>query len=252
VAVLLFFTTSSIYLAHDDDSSEAVSIAVETSNGFSFPPLPVLSTSPAQNRRLAGGPLFLFPPPGALLLRVEQPVGSMLPGGNVIAPRPWRRVNLLVSRDLQKLDLRLLRLTPNSTLMSLLPEPFHTTPGRTYRLRLMVDGQVFEVDDFRQGAVVVGGPMELLKESVEKESSSDHNAALEKCLMFAGVSRDEMMRKWNSNELLLETPIIGAGETVTVEVQDVNSSKTWSKTVIPAESLSTAIINTECLEVQIP
>lgn len=249
-AVVLFFTTSSIYLTHDGDSTEAVNLSVETTSGLSFPPIPALATSPSEGRTLAGGPMFLFPPPGELLLRVDQPVGWALPGSNVIKPRPWTRVNLRVSRDLEKLDLRVLRLTPNSTLMSLLPEQLQAMPGRTYQLRVTVGGQVFTVDDLRQGVVVVGGPEELLKKLIDQESASDRQAGLEDCLMFSGVSRNEMMSKWKSGEKLLPSPIFGADETIVVEVQDLNSMRIWSKTAIQVASLSTGNINTQCLEVK--
>ena len=134
--------------------------------------------------------------------------------------------------------------------MSLLPEQLQAMPGRTYQLRVTVGGQVFTVDDLRQGVVVVGGPEELLKKLIDQESASDRQAGLEDCLMFSGVSRNEMMSKWKSGEKLLPSPIFGADETIVVEVQDLNSMRIWSKTAIQVASLSTGNINTQCLEVK--
>ena len=90
-ALLLFGSTSSIYLRHDDDSVDKVRLALDTSDGYRFDALPELVTSVEDDRTLAGGPLLLRLPPRRLLVRVERPAGWNSEVAEV-SPRPWWRV----------------------------------------------------------------------------------------------------------------------------------------------------------------
>ncbi len=74
-ALLLFASTSSIYLRHDDDAVELARLALETSRGYRFDAVPELATSIEDGRTLAGGPLLLRLPPRRLLVRLEQTSG---------------------------------------------------------------------------------------------------------------------------------------------------------------------------------
>lgn len=245
-AAILFSTTSSIYLTDDGQSDQEVKLLVQAGKDTSFPPLSELSTSRAKNKKLDGGPIFRFPPPAQLHLQIEQPAGWSLRKHDVVQPRPWRRVNLLVSRDFEKLELRVLRLAPSNMLMQSLPVSGQQT-DKTHQLRVTIDGEPYMIDDFRQGVVWVGGPTALLQKLISDELPSDRKAFLETCLFSSGESKHEMMKKWNSNVRTLDTPIIKSSDTVTIEVIDLVIPQLSTKKTFEPGTLSAETIKTECL-----
>ncbi|MEN8180056.1 MAG: CHAT domain-containing protein [Pseudomonadota bacterium] len=244
-SVVLFFTTSSIYLTDDGPPGETVQLAVLTSAGTAFPQRQELITSPTEGK-LDGGPIFLFPQPKELELRLDQPTGWSLTNKEPIRPRPWRSVNLRVSQDFEKVELRVLRLAPGNMLMQSLPV-FGQPTDKTHQLRITIDGKPYLVDDFRQGVVWVGGPAALLQKLINDELPSDRNAFLETCLFSSGESKHEMMTKWNSNVQTLDTPIIKSSDTVTIEVIDLVIPQLSTKKTLEPGTLSTETIKTECL-----
>lgn len=243
-SAVLFSATSSIYLEDDSQGQDAVRLSVATHNQHPFPQLPDLETSPSTGHKLSGQPILMFPPPGKLHLQVEQPLGwSLRSAAADIRPRPWKRVHLLVSRDLEKLELRVLRLVPNIFLMSKLSGHSVAAPSKIYQLRLTLGSRTFVINDYRQGIVWAGGPVELLKGVREKEGATDRKASLEKCLLGFTASRDTMISKWESHEEFLNIPVIQPDDEILIEVLDDTGAVVGSLT---PELLSTESINTEC------
>ncbi|NNK99309.1 MAG: hypothetical protein HKO88_09675, partial [Xanthomonadales bacterium] len=249
-SIVLFSTTSSVYLEDNSPDASAVGLSVRTSDGLPFPRLPQLTTSKETGDKLDGGPIFMFPPPLELRLNVDRPIGwSLKDSVEVVRPRPWKQVKLLVRGDLKELELRVLRLVPNKFLMDVLPSRSNTTTTKTYQLRLTLRGETHLIKDYRPGVIWAGGPIELLKNISEKESESDRLASLERCLAGAGQFREQMISKWNSHKEFLKIPIIGPEDEITIEVLDASGATTWSRKTVSAGTLSTATINPQCLEV---
>jgi hypothetical protein len=249
-ALLLFGSTSSIYLRHDDDSVDQVQLALETSDGYRFDVLPELVTSVEDDRTLAGGPLLLRLPPRRLLVHVEQPAGwdSQVAA---VSPRPWRRVQLLVSRDLVKTELRILRLAPNNTLAFWPAAPGDEAPSKTFALTVTIGDRRYTLEDFRQGVVYLGGPPEVLTSAIAGETIDQRRESLRRCLFPPGVADAEMMGLWGpevgSRRQLLETPILTGDETLVIEVVETVTSTLWSKKTVSAAELETDTVNTVCL-----
>jgi len=248
-SALLFSTTGSIYLSDDDLSGDSVKVAVQTSAGTPFPPLPGLSTSETGGK-LGGGPFFLFPPPGELKLQLDEPIGWSLKEDLPIRPRPWRSVKLSVLQDIEVVELRALRLVPPSTLIQILPSKDQQTE-RTVELHIIIDGKPYIVPDLRQGVVLLGGPEALLRNLINRESDEHRNAGLRKCLTSQG-SENQMKAKWNANIEVMETDFIKPGDSVTFKVIDLFGSELSFENTIPAGKLLAGTIVTECLERQRP
>lgn len=249
-SIVLFSTTSSVYLEDNSPDVDAVGLSVETSDGLPFPRLPQLATSKEAGDKLDGGPIFMFPPPFELRLNVDRPIGwSLEDGDEVVRPRPWKRVKLLVEGNLRELELRVLRLVPNKFLMDVLPSRSNTTTTKTYQLRLTLSGETHVVEDYRPGVIWAGGPVNLLKRISEKENESDRQASLERCLAGAGQFREQIMSKWNSHQEFLKIPIIRPDDEVTIEVLDASGATVWSRKTVSGGTLSTNTINPQCLEV---
>ena len=242
VSALLFSTTSSIYLTNDGPSDETVKVTVQTADGLDFSPRHELTTS-ATKGKLDGGLLFLIPPPGELKFRLEEPVGWSLRANQSGLPRPWRSVNLLVSRDFVvgvKPEPGILRLVPRSTLMQFLPKK---SGGMNYELHVKVNGVTYVVPHLHKGVVWLGGPVARLKEFIANEKPSDRQVSLNGCLI-SGESPNSMMDLWGSSDILLETPIIKSGDTVSIEVI---GPVLPSKMTLPTEKILDGTISTECL-----
>ncbi len=244
-AAVLFATTSSLYLTHDGDSQDSINLSVETPAGHKFPDL---VTSPEDGKVLAGGPIFMFPPPHELILKVGQPAGWRLTKNQIVRPRPWKRLDLHVKSDLDKQELRILRLVPDSSLLSLLPKSTNSNPGTIYQLQVSVGDQVFTHGDFRRGMIWMGGPDELLETPIAEEEPANRETSMRKCL-FEGAPGHSIMTVWQSNPKTLPTEIIGPDDEVVIEVIDKAASRVVSTLTIPAGSLLSGAINTRCLEV---
>jgi len=246
-SVLLFSTTGSIYLKDDGPSDTTVKLAVLTTGDVPFSPIHELTTS-TDDGKLGGGPYFLFPPPGALSLRLEEPMGWSLKQDKPIHPRPWRSIKLSVTEDFGKVELRMLWLAPGDFLMSLLPAKGQPVDS-TYQLRITIDGESHLIDDFRKGAVWLGGPASLLKNRIDNESENDRNIRLGKCLMSPPEpeSGSDLMSKWNANVEIIETAIIKSDDTVKIEVIDLLQPELSFIRTIPADTISAGTIKPECL-----
>lgn len=251
VAVLLLFgSTSSIYLSHDNDSVDQVRVALNTSDGYRFDAIPVLATSVEDGRTLAGGPLLLRLPPRRLSVSVEQPAGWTTRVAEV-SPRPWRREQLLVSRDLDKAELRVLRLAPNNTLAFWPAAPGVESPSKTFALTITIGDDRYTLDDFRQGVVYLGGPGEVLVSAIAGETIDQRRESLRKCLFPPGVADEQMMGIWgpeiDERRHFLETPILAGDETLVVELVETTTSAVWSTKTVSAAELKTDAIETVCL-----
>lgn len=249
-SVVLFSTTSSVYLEDNSPDANEIGLSVETRDGLPFSRMPRLATSKETGDKLDGGPVFMFPPPLELHLSVDRPIGwGMDDDVEVVRPRPWKRVKLLVAGNLRKLELRVLRLVPNKFLMDVLPSRSNTTTTQTYQLRLTLRGDTHVIEDYRPGVIWAGGPVELLKNISEIESESDRQASLERCLSGTAQFREQMMSKWNSHLEFMKIPMIGPDDEITIEVLDASGETVWSRKTVSAGTLSTSTINPQCLEV---
>jgi len=249
-ALLLFGSTSSVYLNHDDASVDQVRLALETTDGYRYDALPELATSLEDDHVLAGGPLLLRLPPQQLLVRVERPAGWNSEVA-AVSPRPWRRVQLLVSRDLEKTELRVIRLAPNNTLASYPAPPGDETPKISSTLTVTIGDRSYTLDDYRQGVVYLGGPREVLTSAIAGETIDQRRESLRRCLFPPGVADAQMMEIWGpeveSRRHVLETPILAGDETLVVEVVETATSIVWSKKTVSVAELKTDTINTVCL-----
>lgn len=249
-ALLLFASTSSIYLNHDDSSVDEVRMALTTSEGYPFDAIPVLATSVEDNHTLAGGPLLFRLPPRRLYVSVERPAGWKARMAK-LAPRPWRREQLLVSRDLDKAVLRVIRLAPNNTLAFWPAAPGADDPGKHFALTVTIDDHRYTIDDFRQGVVYLGGPREVLASAIAGETIDQRRESLRKCLFPPRVADDAMMAIWGPEDddrrHFLETPILAGDETLVVEVVETTTSAVWSTKTVSAAALKTDTIDTVCL-----
>jgi hypothetical protein len=244
-AVALFATTSSLYLTHDGDSQNTFRMSVETPNGHQFPEL---VTSPGEGKVLAGGPIFMFPPPRELILKVTEPAGWSLTANHTVRPRPWKRLDLRVTRHLEKQELRVLRLVPDNSLFSHLSKFSISNPGAIYQLRVTIGDQVVTHDDFRRGVVVIGGPRELLETSIAEEEPANRDTSIRKCI-FGDASASQMMAAFQSNRKILATAIIKSSDKVLIQVVNQASGTVQSELTISGDSLLVESVDTRCLKV---
>lgn len=249
-ALLLFVSTSSIYLSHDNNSVAEVRMALKTSEGYPFDAMPVLATSVEDDRTLAGGPLLLRLPPRRLTVSVERPGGWETRVAE-ISPRPWRREQLLVSRDLVKAELRVLRLAPNNTLAFWPAAPGDQSPSKHFTLTVTIGDHSYTLDDFRQGVVYLGGPREVLASAIAGETIDQRRDSLRKCLFPAGVADDQVMSIWGPEDddrrQFLETPILAGDESLVVKLVETTPPTVWSTRTVSAAELKTDTIVTVCL-----
>jgi len=246
-SIVLFSMTSSVYLHEDRDVEDTIKLSLLTVDGLPFPPLRELQTSPSDGR-LGGGPIFLFPPPGELRLKLDKPSGWRLVDDGSVRPRPWNTVSLQASRVIKEVELRVLRLVPGNTLINILRAGGQQAAA-THVLRVKFGGKTYLVDPFRPGVVWLGGPRTMLWERVHRESESDRDLRLAKCLE-SQESVQEMKNLWNANIEVMETDFIKPDEDVVIEVVDLNQlhpGLSFNKT-IPAAKLVTGEVDTECLE----
>jgi hypothetical protein len=247
-AVALFATTSSLYLTHDGESRSTINLSVKTPDGHQFPEL---VTSPAEGKVLAGGPLFMFPPPRELILEVTQPAGWSLTSNHNVRPRPWKRLDLHVTRDFKKQELRVLRLAPDNSLFSHLPKTSVSNPNVIYQLQVKIgeQGDTYKRDDFRKGVVVIGGPRKLIETRIAKEEPANRNASIGKCVSGNASAKKMMNDAFRSNEKILVTPIIKPSDIVLIQVINKASGKVRSELSISGDSLLTESVDTKCLKV---
>ena len=249
-ALLLFGSTSSVYLNHDDASVDQVRLALETTDGYRYDALPELATSLEDDHPLAGGPLLLRLPPQQLLVRVERPAGWNSEVA-AISPRPWRRVQLLVSRDLERTERRVIRLAPNNTLAFWPAAPGDESPNKSFALTITIGDRSYTLDDYRQGVVYLGGPREVLASAIATETIDQRRESLRKCLFPPGVADAQMMDIWGpeveGRRHVLETPILTGAETLVVEVVETATSTVWSSKTVAVAKLKTDAVNTVCL-----
>jgi len=241
-SLLVFSSTSSIYMRDDSGTGETIRVAVRTADGLDFSPRHELIIS-AEKSGLGGGPVFLFPPPSELWLRIEEPAGWTLKEDGPLRPRPWRSENLLTSKDFvmkKEPDPGVLRLAPTSTLMQFLPQKDSQGP---HELHVTISGTTYVVPKFHKGVVWVGGSVTRLKEFVAGEMPGDRIASLKDCLISGG-SEDKMMALWTGHDIFLDTPVIEPGDTISIEVI---SPILPSKRSVPAGTILDGRIQTECL-----
>jgi len=121
--------------------------------------------------------------------------------------------------------------------------------GATHALQVKFGGKTYRIDDFRPGVVWLGGPAAMLRDRMSRESGSDRDLSLAKCLE-SRESVQEIKNLWNANIEVLETDFIKPDEEVVIEVIDLHQlhpGLSFNKT-IPAGELLTGKVDTECLE----
>jgi len=246
VAALLAGTTTSLYLESTGGEPAGVTINVKTQRGQPFDALPQLEVT--AQRRLDGRPLVLHRPPGRLIVSAQQPVGWTLRDGTIDL-MPWRRGVITIPRDLERRELRILRLALNTTLDSSVPGAGEPTPDRPAKLLVRIGSSDYHLEGLGRSAIYLGAGLEDLKQRIAEEPVDARNQSLEQCLL--GGDRAPLAI-WNTTPQLIATRSIAADEAVRVEVVGANALGRVAVRDIMATELSTERIETKCLGRNVP
>jgi hypothetical protein len=242
-SVLLFFTTGSIYLENKKSLDANFQLSVLTmENDILFSPLSKLKTS-TDDGGLVGGPFFIFPPPGKLRLRLDEPTHWSLENEEPRKVFPWKSVRLSVPDDFVPIELRVLLLVPNPRLFNKLLARGQTS-GK-HRMEIEIDGKPQPpIDDFRRGVVWLGGSKKQLEDLKLKESDSDMERRFEECNPLAD---DEKLNILKTEPIFHESDIIREDHTVTITLVNLEKDRRVKK-VIQASDIAAGKIKTICLE----
>lgn len=243
-AALLFVSTSSLYLEFAGEKDQTVELEVKTAAGSRFDTLPSLEVSAGEGRRRSGGPIFGFPPPGSLKLSVARPAAGWSLKETLVSPRPfWRKV-ISVPGDFDIQEFRILRLVPDNTLSNIFNAPFE--------YEIVVTMEVDGAEDFQAaipydgGMVWIGGAREDLQRYAAEEAAADQRASLQACTSAGEL--DEKIRKWTSNQRYIPTPVIGANDTISIEVKRSSDGRSYSKlSGMQGSQFKPGALTTECL-----
>jgi hypothetical protein len=225
VLAFLFFSTSSLYLIYEGESSGESEYTVQVTHNDHPYLEPVVVAS---YRRVIGQPFFLRLSMMRLKFDISVPLGFQ-PLEKEFGP--GSSIRLRVPLDFKRKEFHLLRLIPGLKLRNTLPKPGSESQAE-FCLRVKRNGEEYSIHDLRSQTVYVGADSADIAALVASEDRAAFRSLLANYLIEWEVPanmRGDIATMWETKRRFVSTPEFKAGDRIDLEVVRVGSEDTLVK-----------------------